>query len=89
MSGKPFRAYVKAVSNTAAADVVPLNIATFSPNQTVRKGDVNGDGEVDVADISAVISVMAGTPNSSADVNGDGEVDVADISAIIIIMAGN
>ena len=56
-------------------------------------GDVNGDGSVDVADISTVISVMAGdtTPGASAsgsaDVNGDGNVDVADISSIISIMA--
>jgi len=54
------------------------------------KGDVNGDGIVDVADISAVINVMAeGTENKSADVNGDALVDVADISAIIYIMANN
>ena len=91
VSGKPFRAYVKAVSNTSPPDVVPLNIATFSPNHTDKKGDVNADGMVDVADISAVVNVMAGATSASgsADVNGDGEVDVADISAIIIIMAGN
>ena len=53
------------------------------------QGDVNGDGAVDVADISAVISVMAGTADyPAADVNGDGAVDVADISNIISIMAG-
>ncbi|MBO7140077.1 MAG: hypothetical protein J6W19_05840 [Prevotella sp.] len=52
------------------------------------QGDVNGDGAVDVADISAVISVMAGTAQYPlADVNGDGAVDVADISNIISIMA--
>lgn len=55
-------------------------------------GDVNGDGEVDVADISAIISVMAGQDvnfdANRADTNGDGEVDVADISNVISIMAG-
>ena len=50
--------------------------------------DVNGDGAVDVADISAIISVMAGTSDMEADVNGDGTVDVADISAVITYMAG-
>ena len=57
-----------------------------------KKGDVNSDGAVDVADISSVISVMAGTPNVSAeqaDVNQDGTVDVADISKVITIMAEN
>ena len=59
------------------------------------KGDVNGDGTVDVADIASVIDVMASatTPGASAtgkaDVNGDGTVDVADISAIIDEMAAD
>lgn len=53
------------------------------------KGDVNGDGATDVADISAIISVMAGTEAyETADVNEDGTVDVADISSVISIMAG-
>ena len=55
------------------------------------EGDVNGDGVVDVADIAAVISVMASSVGSgfpaAADVNGDGTVDVADIASIISIMA--
>ena len=51
-------------------------------------GDVNGDGSVDVADISAIINVMAGLATwDKADVNGDGTVDVADISRVINIMA--
>ena len=51
-------------------------------------GDVNGDKVVDVADISAVISIMALDSNDpKADVNGDKIVDVADISAVISIMA--
>lgn len=53
-------------------------------------GDVNGDGAVDVADISSVITIMADSSNDlKGDVNGDKAVDVADISAIISIMAGN
>lgn len=50
--------------------------------------DVNGDGSVDVADISAIISTMAGTAEyDNADVNQDGTVDVADISSVITYMA--
>ena len=55
------------------------------------RGDVNGDGTVDVADITSVISVMAGNTaiaHSAADVNGDGSVDATDITTIISIMAG-
>ena len=52
------------------------------------KGDVNGDGKVDISDIVAVINQIAGTgtyPNS--DVNADGKVDISDIVAIINIIA--
>ena len=52
------------------------------------KGDVNGDGEVNIADVSAVIDViLTGAPASnSADVNLDGEVNIADVSTIIDII---
>lgn len=54
------------------------------------KGDVNHDGQVDVSDISAIITVMAGFTDNDyeADVNNDGAVDVSDISTVISIMAG-
>ncbi len=80
--------------------VVTTTQTTGEPTRTVSAvlaesktidADVNGDGVVDVADISAVISAMAddaSTLKEAADVNGDGVVDVADISAVINVMAG-
>ncbi|MBR2238352.1 MAG: DUF4859 domain-containing protein [Prevotella sp.] len=62
--------------------------AWFISPMVENKADVNADGAVDVADISAVISVMAGTSDVDGDVNDDGAVDVADISSIITYMAG-
>ena len=57
---------------------------------TALKGDVNGDGEVTVADINDIIDAILGNPNPLADVDGDGEVSVADINEVInIILAGN
>ena len=57
-------------------------------NDKFVDGDVNGDGTVDVADISNIITIMAdGSNNRAGDVNGDGTVDVADISNVITIMA--
>ena len=57
------------------------------------KGDVNGDGSVDVADIGCIIDVMAGMGDeklkAAADVNGDTSVDVADIGEVIDIMAAS
>ena len=58
------------------------------------KGDVNGDGEVNIADVNCVIDVILGTKEAEefegrADVNGDGEVNIADVNAIIdIILRG-
>ena len=47
-------------------------------------GDVNGDGEVNIADVNAVISmILSGRPSSSGDVNGDGEINIADVNAVI------
>ena len=49
-------------------------------------GDVNGDNEINVADVNALIDVIingkAGE-NERADVNLDGEVNIADVNALI------
>lgn len=54
------------------------------------KGDVNGDGVVDIADVNAVINIMLGKaePVSAADVTGDGKIDVADVNTVINYMLG-
>jgi hypothetical protein len=50
----------------------------------VLPGDVNGDGEVSVSDVNAVIDIILVDGSlPSADVNGDGEVTVSDINALI------
>lgn len=52
-------------------------------------GDVNQDGQVDIADVNAVINVMLGKDsNPLADVTGDGNTDIADVNAVINIMLG-
>lgn len=49
-----------------------------------NEGDVNGDGEVNIADVNAIIDmILSGFSNSSGDVNGDGEVNIADVNAVI------
>ena len=65
-----------------------------------QPADVNGDGEINIADVNSVtdIVVMGGnaghnhTPGDGGilgDVNGDGEVTVADINTLIAIILGN
>ena len=52
------------------------------------KGDLNGDGKVDIADAVTVLNIMAaGEYNSAADINEDQKVDIADFVSILNIMA--
>ena len=54
-------------------------------------GDVNGDGKVNVSDVSALINMIMGLTamnQAAADVNGDGKVNVSDVSALINIILG-
>ena len=54
-------------------------------------GDVNGDGKVNVSDVSALINMIMGLTamdQSAADVNGDGYVNVSDVSALINLILG-
>ena len=51
-------------------------------------GDVNGDGEINISDINAIINIILGVEVSPeivarADVNSDGEVNISDINQII------
>ncbi len=55
------------------------------------KGDVNGDGDVNIADINALIAIILGgedNSNGRSDVNGDGDVNIGDINAVIAIILG-
>ena len=62
------------------------------PIPAVITGDVNGDGYVTSADVTAIYDVMLGTDDtfqSTADVNGDGYVTSADVTAVYDILLGN
>ena len=53
-------------------------------------GDVNGDREVNIADVNAVIDViLSNGSNAAADVNSDGEISVADVNVLIDIILGS
>lgn len=63
----------------------------FSINEEViiESGDVNADGEINVADVNAIIDAIFNNDISIADVNGDGEVNIADVNAVISIILSN
>ena len=54
------------------------------PSRASIRSDVNGDGEINIADVNAVIdAILRSNSSGSADVNGDGEVNIADVNAVI------
>ena len=72
------------------SDIKPVS-TTYTVTNILR-GDVNGDGEVNVGDLVSVSNFMAGDESISkdaADVNKDGEVNVGDLVVISNIMSGN
>ena len=57
------------------------------------RGDANNNGEVEIGDITSVLTLMAnpdatGYNNKAADANQSGEIEIGDITTILTIMAG-
>ena len=53
------------------------------------KADVNGDGEVNIGDLNAVITmILSNSSEAAGDVNSDGEVNIADVNAVIAVILG-
>lgn len=86
------------IMQPSGATFVP-NIGIVNNNQLVTdewvliakpaRGDVNLDGTVDIADVTAVLTAMANGVNAPQyRVNDDEVVDIADVTAILTIMAG-
>ena len=72
--------------NGMAVYKIGTNVGGDVPEPGVT-GDVNGDGEVNIADVNSVIDlILTGKVSSAGDINGDGEVNIADINAIIDII---
>jgi hypothetical protein len=72
---------------------VPTHTATPTPSPSpISRGDANGDGHVDSADLDALIEAIFGefTPlPPGADVNGDGDVTPADIPALLLLLGSS
>ena len=67
---------------------LPSIVLPEIPKVLVKAGDLNGDGETDIADAVSILNLMAdGTFNNLADINGDGIVDIADFVSILNMMA--
>ena len=72
------------LSNSAGETFLPQIESTQITEPTRLKGDVNGDGTVNIADLVLVASNLGETGQNAADVNGDGQVNIADL----VLVAG-
>ena len=60
--------------------------------ETAPYGDINGDGRVDVGDVTALISIVlngASGYEGNADLNDDDHIDVGDVTILIGIVLGS
>jgi surface protein len=73
----------------AHIDGGPSNPGYFTEKPAFKRGDVNGDGIVDIADVTMLISAVLGNQtvdSAVADMNGDYVVDVSDVTALIALV---
>lgn len=80
------------IASGSASVNMPETISKLTINQ-YKKGDVNNDGNVDIADAVCIVNHVVGiaTPSfvaQAADANGDGSVDISDAVRIINLIVG-
>ncbi|MBE6317150.1 MAG: BspA family leucine-rich repeat surface protein [Bacteroidales bacterium] len=79
----------------AHIDGGPSNPGYFTAKNAGLRGDVNGDGSVNISDVTALIDYLlsgnaSGINLSGADCNQDSSVNISDVTALIdYLLAGN
>lgn len=74
----------------ANGDGSRANHIIISPNGGNTSGDVNSDGEINIADVNALINaILSGNHDRRFDVNGDGEINIADVNTLIDLILTN
>ena len=76
----------------AHIDGGPSNPGYFTDKNAIQRGDINGDGVINVADVTALIQIVLNSSPvdlSIADLSGDGQVNVADVTALIQLVLNN
>ena len=64
----------------------------YGPHKLLQ-GDINADGQVTIADVTALVNIILGkndqqTDTCTADINADGQVTIADVTALVNIILG-
>ena len=69
---------------------------SYTIDDSVLPGDVTKDGDISIADVTALVNIILGRDNEepyaydhqAADVNGDGTISVADVTTLVNIILG-
>jgi surface protein len=70
----------------AHIDGGPSNPGYFTDKNASLRGDVNGDGSVNISDVTALIDLLLGggtISNQAADCNQDSSVNISDVTSLI------
>lgn len=79
---------------TASGAVRIWDVKVVYEEPTTRPGDVNHDGDVTIADVTALVNIILGKDtegvydHEAADVNDDDEITIADVTALVNIILG-
>lgn len=93
--GNPFELF-ELKSSEGVADLAGLDfnqyeagIATVTIGANITSGDLNGDGMVDLTDVSPFVDALAsGEYSVAADVNLDGQVNLLDVGPLVELLGG-
>lgn len=82
------------LSNTASLDIPVVDAMGTVTLKSFNPGDVNNDGKISVADVTAAISFVLGNESptfirEAADMDSNNEVKVNDVTAIISLVLNN
>ena len=87
-------AYVAFVTTTEGETFYgkQLSFTTGDDPEASVTGDANGNGVVEIGDVTSVLTLMAtpeatGYNNKAADANGNGVIEIGDVTTILTIMA--
>ena len=83
------------LSDETAQDIVvsivdgTVNKEAPGPEPTVKPGDVDGDGAVNIFDLLGLLQVLSGAaePSGGADANEDGATNIFDLLALLGMLA--
>ncbi len=88
---QPLRFKINRTSGSKSVNLIIDNITIYYIGDDAIPGDVNGDGEVTAADVTALYDYLLNNDTTriiNGDQNGDGEITAADVTAIYDILLG-